>query len=211
MPFLLQLLLRALPLLAGFGGSVGARSLGTGAAARFAPSLLGKTGQLGKIPTFLADILGFAGGEVAAEQIPGVPSTGEGFLERLPLLAAGFGGAHAATGGLRALAGRKGFGGLLRPGTQNLRTIPSHAGNIAGFIGGHEAGRLFLPQSEHEDEAAQESMLLGNVDSRNVTQSDEEAFMELLQELQFQSEEEQSIDPELIQQIMNSAMSGALV
>lgn len=208
--FLLQLLLRALPLLAGFGGSAATRSLGAGAAARFAPSLL-KAGRLGPVPGFLADILGFAGGETLAEKIPGVPSTGEGFLERLPLLAAGFGGAHLAGGGLKALAGKKGFGGLLQPGTQNLRTIPSHAAGLGGFIGGHAVGSLLLPQSEHEDEAAQESQLLGNVDSRSLTQSDEESFMELLQELQFQSDDEQSIDPELIQQIMQSALGRSLV
>ncbi len=210
--FLLQLLMGALPLLAGFGGSVGARGLGLGAAKRFAPSLLAKGGQ-GLKPglNFLTDILGFAGGETIAEKIPGVPSTGQGFLERLPLLAAGFGGAHAAGTGLRALAGKKGFGGLLKPGTEQLKFLPQHAGSLGGFIGGHTAGSLFLPQSEHEDEGAQESALHGNINSRPITQSDEEQFMELLSELQFQSEEEQSIDPELIQQIMASVSGQQLV
>lgn len=216
MPFLLQLLLRALPLLAGVGGSGVARGVGARAAARFAPSLLRKAVE-GVKPAlkpgleFLGDILGFAGGETLAEKIPGVPSTGEGFLERLPLLAAGFGGAHLAAGGLRSLAGKKGFGGLLSPKTGRLRTIPNTFGQLGGFIGGREVGSLFLPQSEHEDEGAQESMLHGNINSRSITQSDEEQFLELLNELQFQSEEEQSIDPELIQQIIQSATGQQLV
>ena len=208
--YLLQLLLRALPLLGGFGGSFATRAGIKALPASL--SLLKKPGV-----GFLADILGFAAGETLAENIPGTPSSGQGFLERLPLLAAGFGGGHLAGQGLKGLLGKKGFGFLGKPGKGKLegttvaRFIPEQVALLGGFTGGHEAGRLFLPQSEHEDEAAQESMLLGNVDSRNVTQSDEEAFLELLQELQFQSEEEQSVDPELIQQIMNSVLSGALV
>ena len=210
--FLLQLLMRALPLLAGFGGSAVARGVGGAAARRFAPSLLQKGGQgLKDLPKFIGDILGFAGGETLAEKIPGVPSTGEGFLERLPLLAAGFGGGHLAGKGLRALAGKKGFEGLVNQGTGQLKFLPQHAGTLGGFIGGHAAGSLFLPQSEHEDEGAQESALHGNINSRPITQSDEEQFMELLNELQFQSEEEQSIDPELIQQIIGSVSGGSLV
>lgn len=214
-PFLLQLLLRALPLLAGVGGSAITRGVGGAAARRFAPSLLrtlpGGKEALKALPQFIGDILGFAGGETLAEKIPGVPSTGEGFLERLPLLAAGFGGAHLAGGGLRALAGKKGFGGLLSPKTGQVRTIPSTFGQLGGFIGGSTAASFLLPQSEHEDEGAQESMLHGNINSRSITQSDEEQFLELLNELQFQSEEEQSIDPELIQQIIQSATGQQLV
>lgn len=211
MPFLLQLLLRALPLLAGFGGGAVTRGLGTKAAARFAPSLLTKLGQLGPKSGFIAELLGFAGGETLAENIPGVPSTGEGFLERLPSLAAGLGGASLASKGLRGLAGKKGFGGLLKPGTQDLRFIPEQVGNLGGFIGGSTAASVFLPQSEHEDEGAQESALIGNVDSRSITRNDEEQFLELLNELQFQSDDEQGIDPGLIQQILQSATGQALV
>jgi len=202
MPFLLQLLLRSLPLLAGFGGSAVTR----GALGRLAPTLAKKKG----VP-FLSELLGFAGGEQLAEQIPGVPSHGGSFLERLPLLAAGLGGAHLAGGGLRQLAGKKGFGGLLKKGTGQPGFLPSQAAGLGGFIGGQAVGSQFLPQSEHEDQGAQEAMLHGNVDSASTTSREQQQFMELLSELQFQSEDEQRIDPLLIEQIKASALGQSLV
>ena len=208
---LLQLLLRALPLLAGMGGQQltrGALTAGLSSLGKrgIGQSLLGGK-KVGTGIGFLSELLGFAGGEALAEQIPGVQGTGQGFFERLPALAAGIGGGHLAAGGLRRLGGP-----LLKPGTQNLRFLPQQAAGLGGFIGGAGLAEQFLPHgSEKEEETAQEAQLLGSIDTGSITRQEEEQFLELISELQFQNEDHQGIDPQLIDQILNSSLGSSLV
>lgn len=218
--FLLQLLLRALPLLGGIGGTVGKQFAMKGLG-RVAPGIAGKLS--GSVPSFITDIMSFAGGEMLAEQIPGTSSTGEGFLERLPILAAGFGGGRLAQRGLSELAGRgilpgtRGPAGSVRikPGTPGPRIpgggLTRMGAEVGGFFGGSTAAMHLLPGSEREDESQQQDMLLGSIDTASPTSDNESQFMDLLRELQFQSDEEEGIDPMLIQQILASAGGGLLV
>jgi len=212
--FLVPLLMNILRFGAGVGGSAAARAglgrLLPNVGGKLATRLLGPLAEgaeasLGRravagTPGYIGDILGFAGGETLAEQIPGVPSHG-GFLDKLGSLALGFGGGRAALGLLGPAIGR-----LPAP----LQSTAGFGAEVGGGLGAFLGLEALLGEPEGgvlvSDNNAQLTQLLANIDSGRLNDNPEQ-FQELVEEVAFQADSG-TADPVLLDEL--ATMVGGL-